>query len=62
MTLPLQEKRNRVLGAAYELNSKSPHIDVDALEELAEVGTEFYNILRYFGVTVRIGLRNQTWW
>ena len=50
MTLPLEEKRNRTLLAAYELNSKSPHIHVDELEELANVGTEFYNILRYFGI------------
>lgn len=50
MTLPLEEKRNRVLVTAYELNSKSPHIDVDELEQLADVGIEFFTILRYFGV------------
>jgi hypothetical protein len=50
MPLPLEEKRNRVLLSAYHLHTtKGRHINVYELEQLADVGTEFYDILRYFG-------------
>lgn len=50
MPLPLEEKRNRVLLSAYDLHTtKSRHINVYELERLADVGPEFYDILRYFG-------------
>jgi hypothetical protein len=55
-TLPLEEKRNRVILALYELRStKGEHVDTDELRQLADVGTDFYPILR------ELGLRGRGW-
>jgi hypothetical protein len=49
--LPTEEKRNRVLLALYQLhNTASPHVNVSELKEFADVGDDFYNILKYLGV------------
>lgn len=49
--LPTEEKRDRVLLALYQLHSTvSPHVNVSELKELADVGDDFYNILKYLGV------------
>src|SRR5947209_5417025 len=49
--LPTEEKRNRVLLALYQLHSiVSPYVNVSELKELADVGDDFYNILKYLGV------------
>lgn len=46
------DKRVRVLLSLYQLHTtKSPHVDVDSLEELADVGNDFYEILRYLGAS-----------
>jgi hypothetical protein len=49
MTLPFEEKRNRVLLSLYQLTQISPHVDVYELEKLADVGGDYYTILRYIG-------------
>jgi pyrimidine deaminase RibD-like protein len=49
-SLPIEEKRNRVLLTLYKLHTTdSPHVDVYKLQELADVGTDYYDILRYLG-------------
>jgi hypothetical protein len=47
----MEEKRRRVLLALYHLSStKSPHVDTDDLAALADVGRDFYDILRHLGM------------
>ncbi len=49
-SLPLEEKRMRVLLGLYHLHStQGVHVDVEELEKLADVGSDYYDILRYFG-------------
>ena len=49
-TLPLEEKRNKVILALYHLHTtKGQHVDTDELEELSDVGLDFYRILREVG-------------
>ena len=49
-TLPLEERRNKVILALYHLHTtKGPHVDTDELEELSDVGLDFYPILREVG-------------
>ncbi len=49
-TLPLEEKRNRMILTLYELHStKGPHVDTDELRRVADVGNDFYPILREVG-------------
>jgi uncharacterized protein YqfB (UPF0267 family) len=49
-TLPIEEKRIRVLLSLYQLHTTvSPHVDVEDLEKLADVGGDYYEILRYLG-------------
>jgi len=47
--LPFEEKRKRVLLSLYQLTQASPHVDVDELEKVADVGNDYYDILRYIG-------------
>jgi hypothetical protein len=57
-TLLMEEKRNRLLLALYELSTtKSPHVDVDELEKLTDVGPEFYDLLRDMGSSGRNWLK-----
>jgi hypothetical protein len=50
MSLTLEEKRDRVLVTLYQIYStRGLNVDVEELEELADVGNEFYEILRYLG-------------
>lgn len=45
-----QEKRNRVLLAAYKIHTtKTPHIDIDELGKVSGVGREVWQIIRYLG-------------
>jgi len=49
-TLPLEENRNKVILALYDLHTtKGPHVDTAELRERADVGTDFYPILREVG-------------
>lgn len=52
MTLPLEEKRERVILAFYELYAatKSFNVDTDKREERADVGDDFYNIISELGL------------
>ena len=48
--LPFEEKRNRVLLAAYKIHTtKTQHIHIDELGDAAGVGREVWNILRVLG-------------
>jgi hypothetical protein len=49
-TLPMEEKRNKVLLALYQSTMSSPRVDVEKLHELAGIELmEFHNILRQLG-------------
>ena len=48
--LPYEQKINRVLLNLYHLHTtKTPHVDVYELEKLADVGGDYYDILRHLG-------------
>ncbi len=48
--LPFEAKRNRVLSSLYHLHvTKGEHVGVEELEELSDVGRDFYPILRQIG-------------
>lgn len=47
--MSLEEKMNRVLLSLYDLTQSNPHVDIYELEKLADVGDQFYTILRYLG-------------
>jgi len=50
-TLPFEEKRNRVILAAYQIHTtKTPHIHIDELEEVSGVGRDVWDIIRHIGV------------
>lgn len=63
MLILLEEKRNRVILALYKLYvaTKSVNVDTDRLEAQADVGDNFYNILRELGLKGRgwLDFRNQ---
>lgn len=49
--LPLEEKRNRLVLALYDLrNEKGEHIKTEELRARADAGTDFYPLLRELGV------------
>ena len=54
--LPFEEKRNRVLLAAYKIHTtKTQHIHIDELGDAAGVGREVWNILRVLGANGKGG-------
>lgn len=59
-TLPLEEKRNKLILALYGLHTtKGPHIDIAELREQADVGTDFYPVLREIGIHGRGWLQHR---
>src|SRR5260370_21077700 len=50
--LPYEEKRQCVLLSLYQLHvTKGQHVHTDELEKMADVGTDFYPILRQLGAS-----------
>ena len=50
-SLPLEDKRNRLIIALYELRAeKGEHVKTEELRKRADVGTDFYPLLRELGV------------
>jgi hypothetical protein len=47
--LRLEENRNKLILALYHLHTKGSNVDTDELEKLADVGSDFYPLLREVG-------------
>src|SRR5260370_4483112 len=50
-TLPLEDKRNRLILALYEIRAeKGEHVKTEELRARVDIGTDFYPLLRELGV------------